>query len=98
MTSCDGGGVELALPAEIWASVMQYLPFEHILSCAATSRMILRNAIPLLKTLHVDKATQMNLVIANRFRDVTEIHINCLLKIYDDSGEGWHDADLDNES
>jgi hypothetical protein len=44
--------------------------------------MILRNAMPLLKTLHIDiKATQMNLVIANRFRDVTEIHINCLLDV-----------------
>jgi hypothetical protein len=100
MSSCDGGGVELALPAEVWASVMQYLPFETILSCAATSRMILRNAIPLLKTLHITKATQMNLVIANRFRDVTEININCLLKViieeYPD--EICRDVEIDNES
>ena len=95
-----GGGE--ALPPEVWASVMQYLPFETILSCAATSRMILRNAVPLLKTLHIDRPTQMNLVIANRFRDVTEIHINCLLKvtIVDDLPDepAFNDVDLDNES
>lgn len=92
---------ERALPAEVWASVMQYLPFESILSCAATSRMILRNAIPLLKTLHIDKPAQMNLVLAYRFRDVTEININCLLKveIVQEPGEpDWPTADMDFES
>jgi len=101
MSSCDGGGEERALPPEVWASVMQYLPFETILSCAATSRMILRNAIPLLKTLHIDKAAQMNLAIAYRFRDVTEININCLLKveIIQEPGEpDWPTADIDFES
>jgi len=92
-----GGGEERALPPEVWASVMQYLPFETILSCAATSRMILRNAIPLLKTLHIDKPAQMNLAIAYRFRDVTEININCLLKITIEPGE-TPDADIDFES
>jgi len=96
-----GRGEERALPPEVWASVMQYLPFETILSCAATSRMILRNAIPLLKTLHIDKPLQMNLAIAYRFRDVTEININCILKveIVQQPGEpDCHDVDVDNES
>jgi hypothetical protein len=92
---------ERSLPAEVWASVMQYLTFETILACAATSRMILRNAIPLLKTLHIDKPAQMNLALAYRFRDVTEIHINCLLKITIEHFPGepdWPDADIDFES
>ena len=96
-----GGGEERSLPAEVWASVMQYLPFETILACAATSRMILRNAIPLLKTLHIDKPAQMNLALAYRFRDVTDIYINCLLKITIEHFPGepdWPDADIDFES
>ena len=59
--------------------------------------MILRNAIPLLKTLHIDKPAQMNLAIAYRLRDVTEININCLLKVEIEPGE-TPDADIDFES
>ena len=101
LTDGVGGGEERALPPEVWASVMQYLPFETILSCAATSHMILRNAIPLLKTLHIDKPAQMNLALAYRFRDVTEININCLLKveIIQEPGEpDWPTAEIDFES
>ena len=71
------------------------LPFDDILSCSATCRTILNDALPLLEILRIDKATQMNLMIASRFRDIREIHINSLLKVnIDDDGDGWTDIDL----
>jgi len=54
------------------------LNFETVLACGATSRAILHDAMPLLKTLRIDKPEQINLTVASRFRDIKEIHINSL--------------------
>lgn len=70
---------QLALPPEVWADVMRFLPFDTILTCGAVSRSMLHETMPLLTKLRIDKATQMNLTVASRFRDVTDIHINSLL-------------------
>ena len=37
--------------------------------------------MPRLTTLHIDKPSQMNMNILNRFRDIKEIHINSLLSL-----------------
>ena len=76
------------------------LPFDDILSCSATCRTILNDALPLLEILRIDKATQMNLMIASRFRDIREIHINSLLEVMDenDDGDGWTCISLDVET
>ena len=71
------------------------LPFETILSCGATCRTML-NAMPLLTKLRIDKSSQMNLAVASRFRDITEIHINSLLKI--NVEDEITDMYIDNES
>ena len=74
-------GEQLALPAEVWAdNVMKFLPFGDILTCGAVSRSLLHETMPLLTLLRIDKASQMHLGVASRFRDVTDIHINSLLK------------------
>lgn len=70
---------QLTLPAEVWAGVMKFLPFGDILTCGAVSRSLLHETMPLLTLLRIDKATQMHLGVASRFRDVTDIHINSLL-------------------
>jgi hypothetical protein len=70
---------KLTLPPEMWANVMKYLPFDNILSCCAVSRSMLQETMPLLTKIQIDKAAQMNLAVASRFRDVTDIHINSLL-------------------
>ena len=51
------------------------------MACGATCRSILHDAIPLLTTIHIDKSPQMNLVVASRFRDIKEIHINSLFEL-----------------
>jgi hypothetical protein len=68
------------LPAEVWAGVMQFLSFGDILTCGAVSRSLLHETMPLLTLLRIDKASQMHLGVASRFRDVTDIHINSLMK------------------
>ena len=73
------------------------LPFDDILSCGATCRTM-NDALPLLKVLRIDKAAQMNLPVASRFRDVREIHINSLLKLVDLDGEGYLDMNIDFET
>ena len=72
------------------------LPFESILSCGATSKMILHDAMPLLTTLHIDKSSQLNLNVAYRFRDIKTMHINSLLKMTID--EDFRDIYLDFET
>ena len=70
---------QLTLPPEMWANVMKYLPFDNILSCCVVSRSMLHETMPLLTKIEINKAAQMNLAVASRFRDVTDIHINSLL-------------------
>ena len=77
---CDTTAKQLALPPEVWADVMEFLPFDMILTCGAVSRSMLET-MPLITTLRIDKSAQMNLAVASRFRDVTDIHINSLLKL-----------------
>lgn len=71
-----------------------------MLSCGATCRTILHDAMPLLKELRIDKPQQMNLKVASRFRDITTIYINSLLKVTvdEDEGDGWTEINLDLES
>jgi len=57
------------------------LPFDDILSCAAVSRTLLHEAMPRLKTLHIDKASQINLTVASRFRDITVVNVNSLFTL-----------------
>lgn len=71
---------QLSLPAEVWADVMKFLPLSDILTCGAVSRSLLHETMPLLTLLRIDKASQMHLGVATRFRDVTEIHIHSLMK------------------
>jgi len=57
------------------------LPFDDILSCAAVSRTLLHEAMPRLKTLHIDKASQINLTLASRFRDIKVVNVNSLFTL-----------------
>ena len=76
------------------------LPFDTVLSCGATCRTILHDAMPLLKELRIDTSSQMNLKVASRFRDIKTIYINSLLKVTveDEDDDGWTEINLDLES
>lgn len=43
--------------------------------------MILHDAMPLIKSICIDKSSQMNLAVASRFRDVKDIRINSFLSV-----------------
>jgi len=76
----DESGIELTLPAECYALVLEYLDYQTVLSCALTSKVFLHDAMPLVKTLHIDTALQMNIPLTSRFRDVQHINLYSLLK------------------
>ena len=59
---------------------MDHLDYQSVLSCAATSKTILHDAMPLIKSLHIDNASEMNILLAKRFRDVQNINLLSLLK------------------
>ena len=66
-----------------------------VLSCGAICRTILHDAMPLIETMCIDKASQMNMAVASRFRDIKEIHINSLYKVTIDDGltDFWVDTE-----
>lgn len=72
-------GRALALPPEVWANAMNYLEYPAVLSCAAASKAMLRDALPLVTALHVDGARQLNRLVS-RFRDVRELNVCSLIK------------------
>jgi len=76
----DSDTTEIKLPAECYALVLEYLDYQTVLSCALTSKVFLHDAMPLVKTLHIDTALQMNIPLTSRFRDVQHINLYSLLK------------------
>ncbi|EJK44759.1 hypothetical protein THAOC_36673 [Thalassiosira oceanica] len=79
-TGRTGEGV-VALPAEVWARVLNYCSFSDILASSVAETMILKEALPLITEITIDCAPEMNLTVANRFRDVTAININSLYSL-----------------
>lgn len=79
-TGRTGEGV-VALPAEVWARVLNYCSFSDILASSVAETMILKEALPLITEITIDCAPEMNLTVANRFRDVTTININSLYSL-----------------
>ena len=68
------------LPPEVWARVMDYLDYDSVLSCAATSRLFLHDAMPLVKYLHIEKTSQLNPITSRRCRDVHDVNIYSLIR------------------
>ena len=62
----EQGSTSLVLPPDVWGMVMNYLDFGSLLSCSAASKTMLNDAMPLVTSLHIDKASQMNSVLAAR--------------------------------
>ena len=48
------------LAPEMWANVMDFLPYDSVLSSAATSRRMLDEVMPLISTLHIERARQLH--------------------------------------
>ena len=71
------------LPPECWAGIMNYLDYDSVLSCAATSKIILRDAMPLVTSLHIDKSSQLN-GLNVRFRDVQVLNVLSLVHVQEE--------------
>ena len=84
-TNKDDGDTT-TLPPECWAGIMNYLDYDSVLSCAATSKMILRDAMPLVTSLHIEKSSQLNGLSA-RFRDVQVLNILSLVHVREGNGD-----------
>jgi len=71
------------------------------MSCGATCKMILHDAMPRITTLCIDKSSQMNLAVASRFRDIRELRINSLFirRIYEaGTDDEFGEVELDLET
>jgi len=84
----------VSLLPEIWAMTMNHLDYKSILSCAATSRPMLRDVMPLVTTINIENAEEMHAITSTRLRDVREVNIYSLLRIVEhEEGDDHEDPD-----
>ena len=84
----------VSLLPEIWAMTMNHLDYKSILSCAATSRSMLRYVMPLVTTISIENAEEMHAITSTRLRDVREVNIYSLLRIVEhEEGDDHEDPD-----
>mmetsp|Transcript_24945 Transcript_24945/g.53805 ORF Transcript_24945/g.53805 Transcript_24945/m.53805 type:complete len:459 (-) Transcript_24945:1771-3147(-) len=86
----------MAFPVEVWAMVLDYLPYDSVVSCASTSKtthLVLYGALPLITTLFIEHSSQLRPigVLAERLCAVREICI-CSFK----NGQ-LNDGDVDHD-
>ena len=81
-TPCNNSSSSSAcLSPDIWALVMDFLPYESVLQTAAVSKSMLHEVMPLVTMLHVNKSSQLYAgSIAARYRDVRDIYIYSLIQ------------------
>ena len=83
------------LPPDSWAMVMDYVPLSDVISLSLACREIYYDAIPLVTTLHIRKAKEMDCGLSRHFRDVRDIFIYSLVQsemmTFGDDGEEEED-------
>lgn len=67
------------LPATIWGSILDYMPYNEVRSALLVGKTIANDAAKHVQTLNVLKATQMFVPAARRFPNVEKVNIFCLL-------------------
>ena len=72
--------VSILLPPEVWAMTMCHLDYKSVLSCAATSRSMIRDVMPLVTMIHIEKSAEMNALSSMRFRGVRDVNIYSLIR------------------
>jgi hypothetical protein len=87
------------LPEKMWALVMDFLPYQSVLSSAAVSRAMLRETMPLVTMLHLDSSAQLHAGVASlRYRDVRDIYIYSLLRYsHVDEDDEVDEPDMDDD-
>jgi len=72
--------LQIHLPDEIWALVMECLPYKDVMQVAASSRHFLQRVMPKVTRINVFCATELHARQARRLPNVTFCYLNCLLK------------------
>jgi hypothetical protein len=73
LCSCD-------LPAEIWASICECLPYTDVKNLAASSKFMLNQVLPSISIIFLFSAQELSCVHARRMPEVQVVHVYCLLK------------------
>ena len=80
-TNKNSDSTSSAVSTEVWGLVCDFLPYDSLLSVAATSRTMLHEVMPLVTIIHINKSTQLHAGIAKkRYRDVRDIYIYSLIE------------------
>lgn len=90
--------VKPALPPDVWAAVMEFLPLSTAVSLSRTCRAIYYEATPLVKTLSIQKATEMNHGVSRRFVGVRDVLIFSLMSSIFVSDDDDDDDDDESDS
>mmetsp|Transcript_8205 Transcript_8205/g.12600 ORF Transcript_8205/g.12600 Transcript_8205/m.12600 type:complete len:352 (+) Transcript_8205:85-1140(+) len=77
------------LPSEVWANVLDYLPFFDVIQCSAVSRTMLLEVLPHMTQLSIFHKEELRISFARRFRggNVTQIDVYCLIQCIDPEEE-----------
>jgi hypothetical protein len=68
------------LPAEIWASICEFLPYSDVKNIAASSRFMLKQVLPSISVIFLFSPHEVSCIHARRMPEVQEVHVYCLLK------------------
>ncbi|KAL7531092.1 hypothetical protein ACHAWF_003628 [Thalassiosira exigua] len=80
------------LAPELWAHAVDFLPYPSVLALAATSRSMLRDVMPRVTALHLDRASQLHAGVARRrYRDVRDVHVYSLILYRQTAGGPFED-------
>ena len=90
------------LSPDIWALVIDFLPYESVLQTAVVSKSMLHEVMPLVTMLHINKSSQLYAgSIASRYNNVRDISIYSLIDYHllTNPEDLWEDpADIDEDT
>ena len=74
---------EHLLPVDVWAIIVQFLPYSDVMQVAATNRFFLKEVLPLVQTLYILTPNQLTASQAQRFTNgsVISVHLGIIDRI-----------------
>ena len=67
------------LPSDVIAHALDFLPFSDVRSAMLTGKHIAVHAAAQMETLNIMEASELNVRVAGRYRNVKEVNIGCIL-------------------
>ena len=96
-TDISSSSSSACLSPDIWALVMDFLPYESVLQTAVVSKSMLHEVMPLVTMLHMNKSSQLYAGIASRYNNVRDIYIYSLIEYH--PTDLWEDpSDIDEDT